>query len=735
MKASDFTNLVKSDFLEYGYELPENYIHQGDARKITVHDILKNKDKQMSYKDLLTTMKRGKRKKYEPPQESDFPLENSYPYSDVQQSTLLEQIHRTTSDNLKAQRNFRLDIDPNEDPIAQLKMFMRAVKEEGPRLSRSVVQTTITTSDNHTYYKVLNENTINELDLVFSGGNDIHGSDSADLSQDMNSITSININIVPRVYTYSRIRGGVFPYLSTFPDDLSKYGIFQSLSDERIKLPCLYLAFKNSSLNLSEDQLKLLLSTIQTRYVKREDLKLVSDLLNINIKLDVLTDDNKVLHSEFNANSKESISLWLMDHHFFLNEITSITEYYIANQGLINSLDKFKSHPRKSLLKRFDQDHNRYEFAKKGLSIAKLIQKLLETNYLQRIPEEELSKLSWSFQRSDDFTFNISKPVIIKDRANFKNKSNNHPTQYLLGYKPEEDEDINKRLDELQQVINSLPLRNNINVRNYFKFSELMQKVMYEYGCYDDVYKISGQLAQDIRSQCIFPKIHTYNYKPFYSNQKLYYLDLNGAYMAAVKHIPTGIPQLDISQQTTYNPKIKELIEYLYKKRKQSNPKLSTTLKFMMTSCWGYAIQRPKRTKSQKLTKPLNLSEPYLLGYDSTHYTTMNSIVSSFIIPHFAREVLIEFKRIMDDIKSIVNVLYENIDAILITEEDYNKLLSLNKIGPRLGQFKIEHIFTEIAILSQRKYVATLSTGEYYYHCVKPDTNYTTFINLVKNTI
>jgi len=82
----------------------------------------------------------------------------------------------------------------------------------------------------------------------------------------------------------------------------------------------------------------------------------------------------------------------------------------------------------------------------------------------------------------------------------------------------------------------------------------------------------------------------------------------------------------------------------------------------------------------------------------------------------------------MDEIKKIVTVYYENIDAILINESDYEKLKKLGYIGNELGRFKIEKVFTEIAIKNQRQYVATLDTGDKYYHCVKDNVDYDSFV-------
>ena len=58
----------------------------------------------------------------------------------------------------------------------------------------------------------------------------------------------------------------------------------------------------------------------------------------------------------------------------------------------------------------------------------------------------------------------------------------------------------------------------------------------------------------------------------------------------------------------------------------------------------------------------------------------------------------------MNMIRNKVNVIYENIDAILINESDYNKLKREGLIGDNLGQFKIEHIFTSFEYISPRKW-------------------------------
>ena len=76
-------------------------------------------------------------------------------------------------------------------------------------------------------------------------------------------------------------------------------------------------------------------------------------------------------------------------------------------------------------------------------------------------------------------------------------------------------------------------------------------------------------------------------------------------------------------------------------------------------------------------------------------------------------------KKINEVVEQVKHVYYYNVDALLIDEEDYNKLNNLGYIGDDLGQFKIENIFKEIAIKSKRQYMAILDNDEVFNHQVK----------------
>ena len=173
---------------------------------------------------------------------------------------------------------------------------------------------------------------------------------------------------------------------------------------------------------------------------------------------------------------------------------------------------------------------------------------------------------------------------------------------------------------------------------------------------------------------------------------------MNSSYMSFINGIPTDLTMKE------RNYKINELIKTLYELRrkiKQTNPKLATTLKFLMNSSFGFSLRKQKLYKN----KFSNNLESYINNYNSFIFAvyktdenkgfvhSKQSFSPDYNCVQFGYDILKNYNEFMNKIKSIVNVYYENIDAILINESDYKKLKEAGYIGDELGMFKIEHIF------------------------------------------
>lgn len=749
---------VRRRFEKYGFSINNDFLYQNVNTPIRVFDEVNQRETTLSINQLNTLIRNG-RQEYTPLPLMNAPLSEEEPRQrnsfnswlqkqseEVQNLTQQEQmeVYSIMQDSLKQfskRRNFTI----NFNNFQQVRGFVEAVKIFGPRLGNMNARLTFINSDGFPDYRYLSPSTIEYLNWLFNTPNLDRIEDSNnDLQETIMNIQSIKVEFVQREKG-KRKTPGFFPYLNKSDIDLRKYGIFSSIKDIDINDSCLIQAFKYSNI-LTEDELKMLISFIKTRYVPQTVLKEIAELFKIHINCMTYYENGKVSHSDYGEDYKELryIKILIYNNHYILNEKVMVSDFYIKHYNEINKDNRFKNHSRKHLLKQFDA--NRYKFTSrdfKGMHIVTLIKLMITNNLLIPMNSKQTNYLEWSYKPKNEEFEGISRLIHIPDKQTsaYKQLYKVKQTNHFFGYKPDEDE-VDLRIWELQKVVNQLPLRNRIDVSLYYKFSELMQKIMFEYGCYDEVYEYSGSKAKYIREQCIFPKMGTPDGKPLYRKEKLYYIDLNGAYMAAVKSIPKQIGSMDKGENT----KIKELIETLYKFRidakKQGNVKLATTLKFMMNSCWGYSIQRPKLIKHKYCKNVNNYVEtyaPYVVRYSynqtdgvSGYVDTINPFVQHFSFPQFAKSVLDEFNRMISNIKNIVNILYQNVDAILITESDYNKLVKLGYIGNELGQFKIEHIFTEIAIKSKKRYVGILEDGSKYYHCVKESEEYEEFINSCK---
>ena len=671
-------------------------------------------------------------------------------YSDDTQHSIFTQTQDLMKSLLK-KKDFTIHID-RANRLNFMHAFTEAAKIVGPKLGNVNTRLTAIDSNGRPSYEHLQPNTINVLDDLFNNPNFDRIEHYDDFTDTVMDISELRVEFIP-LKTGKRKTAGFFPFINTTDIDLTRYGIFTNTHEDDINESCLIQSLKASGM-VSENDLNMVSSFMKTREIPLTILRDVCELLKIHIYIQYdkpcfaqlccnKPSEKQTNHQDYGLEYKHrgTVKLFILYNHFILNEPTNISKTYINRYTEINNDHRFKSHPRKTLLNKFDE--NRYSFSKEGLSSVALIKLMLEKGMLVPMSDADISRVLWSYKPKEASFECVSRPVSIKPK---RFKGTIKQGVHFFGYKPE-DTEVDVRLQELQDVIDSLPLRNHVDVSFYHKFSELMQRVMFEFGCFDNVYEIAGKDAQELRAACVFPRTHTYNNKPLYLKKRLYYIDLNGAYMSAVESIPTGERGNLTKSKFAFangapNTRVKELIQTLYSIRKQSNHKLSTTIKCMMNSCYGYSIRRPKIVKRkyaknlQKVIDEMN-QFVYKYSYDEAGseggwVNLIESFVPHFTIPQFAKSVLDTFHKKMDEVKSLVTIYYENIDAILIDEDDYNKLLQMGYIGTNLGQFKIEQIFTEIAIKSARKYVATLDNGERFYHCVKDSIDYDDFVSDVQ---
>ena len=614
---------------------------------------------------------------------------------------------------LARMRPFDIDFQrPNKNAV--LYGMIEALKQFD--YSKHNIRLTLLTNNNNESFVHVNHNTINYLLDIFMAKQDFTDSDAFAL----NTIDDLKLVSVEVLQANQNNRAaGYFPYINTSDIDLTMYGIYNSEEQLLSKgnESCLVTALRTI---LDDDELMLLKSMVKTRYVLRASLKRLANTFNLDVEVRVIND--------YDTGKTSQPSKYTTTH---INEHTRKVRLLIAyDHYFIN----------KTLM-----------FDGRMLSIFSVIKRLMAKGQLIPLTKACTKQLMMSWQPTDDTDVKCkddARPVYIKNRHKNAYQRNNNvkQTKSFFGYDVQStaaegdcpSELVDKRLRELQCIINKLPLRNHIDVSSYYKFTDLAQSIAYEYGAYDDVYELTGNKAATIRSTLKFPQTKLVKGDTFYYNAKehddkpLYYLDMNAAYMAFANGIPTGP-----NGNGTPNTKIGELMSLLYKYRckcKAKYPHLATTLKFIMNSFYGYSIRRPQVIKTKYRQDPRAYEarfDKFIIKTQGNYVSTVQSYCEHYTVPHFASTLLTQYNEHLDKLMSLVNVYYVNVDAILTDEAGYNKLLELGYIGNQLGQLKIEKMFNEIAIISSRRYAATTTDNQQTLHCIK-NLNYDDVVRIAK---
>lgn len=776
------TEDVKAIFERYGYTVPDNFVYLNNSTSIRVYDEQENTYKDMTYKKLQYQIKKGRSEMEGDPFFMNMALSETGPrtrdgFIDMMNMALSETGPRTregfydlintplSDEELPRSqleryekrfgKNFMRETEETKNNVMQLanEIIKKLIKKQSfslspkgevvdflyalshamkiavPRIDKNIIMT-ILDNKGHTQYARVNQNTIDMLDWVLED-KQYEINDSGDpILESLSNVKKLDFEFKD-ISRGGRIVGAFFPYYNNSDIDLTPYGIYKR--GEVVNESCLLTAFRSSGL-LDDEQLNLLSSFLKTKLIPREELKHISNLFNIRISCRVHYDTGKTSTNEYGEKYGKTLKLHIIEDHYILDKDVNATVFYVKNYVKINNDERFVNHPRKMMLSRLDK--NRYEFSKKGCTINRIIDAMIENKLLEPMTDEEKRYLQYDECSGLFRDYRKNKSITVKCKEairqiNIKDKKRipitfSKPNKFLFGYDVK-DEEIHQRLHELQRLVDSLNLRHNIDVSLYHHFSELMQKIMYEYGCLDDIYEFSGNVSQKIRSELRFPKII---WSEGHYVGKLYYIDQAGAYMSSVTSIPSGMPD-DDGNFKSENTKIKELIEYLYdirmKAKKIGMDKLATTIKYMMNSSWGYSMKKPKLIKHRfvkDVDEYVKKFDPFIIKYKYTcgrsgYVDRINPYVESYSYPQFARSVLNTFNAKMKELCNKVNVLYSKTDSALIYENDYKKLLSENWIGEKLGLFKVEHIFTEVYVKSAEKWIGKNEDGTYFYHMSK----------------
>ena len=704
-------NDMKQRFIDAGFIPTDAFNYRNCKQKHRVYDILNGKYVNMSLQTLDYNIKKGHRPLWaeptlptsiEPQTTQLSPLDRfirAHPGNfeqipaEQQQSTF--DIYRTLRARIMRMRPFVYQFEQGEQAqIVQMRATIMALRDSLakvlPRFSIKLKMTTLTGRER---YFTVNTTTLDDLWDIFKN---VEPDFTVEDSAGNFAVNGLNIDTIE--YTFKQhkqgkqVIAGFFPYINTSIIPLDKYGIYADINDIRFTEPCLLTAFKNSGV-MSDDEINQLTEMINTREFPQIYIKNISDHFKINVYVKHYHDEPdkqgkcRTSHVEYGDPSyNRNIRLMILHNHYAIYEKIEGTNKFVYS--VIKDMIKSGE------LRPFNQKEFEHVYGR-----------IIE-NVPVRLP------------------YGNARPIIIRPPKPSKNPYliNCKYGEHLFGYKPEDDE-IDMRLDELQGFVDSLDLRNHVDVRKYFKFSKLMERIMFEYGCFDDVYELAGTYRDSIRESLVFPgrELTVKNI-----NEKCYYIDFNGAFCSFMTHIPTGKP-ID-NQFTSINTKIGELINKMYQcrmdARDNGNNKLARTIKFIMCSCYGKSIAKPvkiKRKWSENIQGTINNQGVLVASYDNQDAGYVHIIqpyVEHYNYPQFARVILDGFANKVNEIEKIVNILFRNIDAFIVNESDFNKLQQLGYIHPtELGKLKVEHIFTSVTFYNKMKWVGINEDGTEFRHC------------------
>ena len=674
MGRKKLTNLEVIRRIEpYGYSLANGEVYKGYNSKLKVYDYQLGKFRTMSLNDIKREIKRTHRAEFDfmnilPPQfnpetvrEEKFnfmdilPVSQNPPPRIINNSSEVRWMNRVRkykpfqnlADNellrlkrvydelirrFSSRHHFSIDWSNYNIPSRQLLYALIAVMIDVKKDPYKIIRIKITDKDGVEVWHTLTIDTIEHFtDLLNEESIQDSGDSSSDVFESYDEWKSIEVffdNIQNK-------QGGFFPYLNKTSLDLSSYGIFNKINYNNYSTNCFIQSLINSNV-FTEQEIDLIKSNMHTRLIKVEDLSEISNLFNVEITIRFGKDDSdNTTFTRFSPdvvdkNNMRKLTLILYKDHFMIAKSIVVSEYYIAHYKELD--EKYKDD-----INRFTFINNECKTSKAPMTIIRLIKMLKKYDCLEYIPMKEQEKLASLYKHfrltdSKEILDECFKPIIVNDLNDksmaFLNKFNHNDGSRLFGTKIEK-KDLQSYYNKLQKIINGLG--SSANVRNYVCYSQLMEKLMYDYGCFENVYKMTGYAAEAIRNELTFPSPHTFDGKPLYSTKKLYYIDLNGAYLSVIDNIPSGKCNNELEFESK-NTKIKELIDKMYEIRnslKQSDPILANTIKLMMNSSWGMSIRKPKLTKKSKPTdkeKFIRENQPFIVEYSTNFVKAIKSI-------------------------------------------------------------------------------------------------------------
>lgn len=412
-------------------------------------------------------------------------------------------------------------------------------------------------------------------------------------------------------YDYQKLSKafGYFPYYNTNQQlDLSIFGIYHNEDEANYNDNCFILAAINSKL-FSNEEIDLMRSMINTRYIPRDDVKYIAEVFNVQIDTYYYNEKRKKIDKavKFNKGASRVLRLLIRCGHGMLyhDELVPPNKYDVKNLNTlitkmidnhelvyikdVSGAEKFMSfnfdfekleYPPCSVKPFINKnkpihfnyvsvaiyDNGLFHFKTRSIPYYELIDKF-DGNTLIYLPS--LQELKDVFTNGKYYVkLSMYRQTVQQIRLFTAEKTITLRNFQSLTSIDAHEMNLNEFFELVKYVKLTLKDKLGININDYSTLPKMSLATAFKFGCFDDVYCMSG-LPKSFASKCIRGGLVKTLHDGCFEVNDVKCLDINSSYgssMAVMRGIPKGAPK-------QFYDKIPDDMDYAFIQIKVSNIK------------------------------------------------------------------------------------------------------------------------------------------------------------------
>jgi len=472
---------------------------------------------------------------------------------------------------------------------ANLLGLLEALKER-PSISKDKKHLTLTLKygDDHELMMMINNNTLKaiaRLILVLQGKLQ---DTTADFTDSEYAILMAFMRLKGFSLEWFKLQrpdkaGGYFPYYNTSDLNLSIFGIYHDASEVDYRDNCFITAAINSNL-FTPDEIDFIRSLIFTRYLPRDDLKQLAELLNVGIQISFYNPERKKIDKavKYNQQAERQLRLLLRCGHYMLyhDELVPPNKYDVKNLNtLITRMiesNELQLIPDFSIAEKFltyEYEYDTLEYP--ATSIKPIFVKEIKEDFHLILPslinDDKLisSKcgsipLHQLFDKLPHKTL-IYLPALSENMIPIRSDYNIIPTLYRktiqqikiyaknnskiitlrnfhsltsINYEGNDINEFTTIISKVQQVLHDMF---GINLNDYSTLPKIAFASAFKSGCFNGVYSVSG-IIQSFTKRCIHGGLVKTLHDHCFETSDVSCLDINSSYGTSMRDIP-GLPK------------------------------------------------------------------------------------------------------------------------------------------------------------------------------------------------